>query len=254
MGGETKMNLAAYRERAEKMLSQDHFAMLGVPRTASDVDVQKAFLEAVKVWHPDRVPPDAAEAKHLVTRVFGKLEVARATLTDSARRRRYLEEIEKPVRKASESDLSAAEAELEFKKADAFLKRNDLATAERHLVRATQLAPNKAEYRAALVWTKLKPTSTRAELEAAAGELDRAIALDGACKRAFLYRAQVRKRLDRTREAYADFLKVAELEPSNIDAQREVRLYKMRQERSEPKIPVAEKNEDGGFFRKLFKR
>jgi curved DNA-binding protein CbpA len=257
MSGERDRERDAFRERAKKLLTLDHFSALGIPRTASPAEVQKAFLEAAKTWHPDRVPSDFAELKPLVMQVFGRLDAARATLSDTTRRARYLEEIEKPSTPAKAADVAAAEASFEFKKAEALLKRNDIATAERHLRRATELAPKNADYRATLVWVKVTPTSTPPELEAVLAELDRVVAQDANNKRALFYRAQVRKRVGRAKEAHADFLRVSELDPSNIDAQREVRLFNMRKERS----GETGKNEkqgpptgEGGFLKKLFKR
>ncbi|HVH41579.1 MAG TPA: DnaJ domain-containing protein [Labilithrix sp.] len=259
MDGDRNQQLKAFRERAQKILSLDHFAALGVPRTASPDDVQKAFVEAVKTWHPDRVPAGLGEVKPLVAQVFGRLDAARGVLTDPARRLRYIEELDKPAKRASATDVSAAEAGLEFKKAEAFLKRNDTATAEQHLRRAVQLAPGNAEYQALLAWVQVKDTSTPAELERIVADLDRVITLDSAAKRAFFFRGQLRKRLNLAKEAYADFVRASELDPSNIDAQREVRLYKMRHERgaaatAAKSSPPPSSEGVGGFFRKLFKR
>lgn len=253
MGG-PKDTLGAFRERAQKMLTADHFTALGLPKTASPADVQKAFIEAVKTWHPDRVPAELAELKPLVIQVFGRLEAARGTLSDTGKRLRYIDELAKPASPATEADRSAAEATFEFKKAEAFLKRNDAATAEPHLRRAVQLAPNNAEYRSALAWLQVKPTSTRPELVNVLAELDRALTLDKTNKRALFYRAQLRKRLDLVKEAYADFLRVTELDPANIDAQREVRLYKMREEKEPSNPPSSGTRDTGGFLRKLFKK
>lgn len=258
MSEDSKHDLAVFRERAEKMLTLDHFGMLGVPRTAAPAEVQKAFIDAVKTWHPDRLPPQLAELKPLVMQVFARLEKARSTLADTGLRHKYVGDLAKPRRTLDPADIATAEAEFEFKKAEAFLKRNDMATAEGHLRRAAELAPKNAEYRATLAWISVKPTSTRSELEVVLRELDQVVAKDGS-KRALLYRAQVRKRLDMAKEAYGDFLRVTELDPSNIDAQREVRLYRMRQEKgasSDPPNSGTRSNDDGvgGFFKKLFKR
>lgn len=269
-----------YREEAQKILSLDHFSSLRVSRTATPDEVQRAFFEAVKTWHPDRVPTGLGEIKPLVAQVFARLDMARATLGDPARRLRYVQELEKPTQRASAADLSTAEAGLELKKAEAFSKRGETAVAERHLHRALQLAPNLHEARALLAWNHVKAESTPAELQKALEDLDRVIAADPVNKKAFFYRAQLRKRIGLAKDAYADFVRVSELEPANIDAQREVRLYKMRAEKSgahpkhgkgndtsaapeqpsrsagghSPPRPRPKDIDISGFFRKLFKR
>jgi hypothetical protein len=57
-------------------------------------------------------------------------------------------------------------------------------------------------------------------------------------------------------QAYSDFARVAELDPSNIDAVREVRLFKMREGRGDATESTSKKGSEGegGFFKKLFKR
>jgi DnaJ-domain-containing protein 1 len=249
-----KSELEAYRERAQKMLALDHFALLGVSKTASPADVQKAFVEAAKTWHPDRLPSGFESARSLATQVFGRLETARGTLSDPKRRAEYVASLTAPHKPVSSADLTNAEAELEFKKAEAMLKRNDAVTAEKHLRRALHLTPGNHEAQALLAWIQVKETSTPAELGKLASELDRVVAAAPTSKRAPFYRGQIRKRLGMNKQAYADFARVAELDPTNIDAVREVRLYKMREERGGTTEPKKGDEHEGGFFKKLFKR
>ncbi len=261
MTGQREENATAdmtdLRERAQQLLAQDHFAALGVTRTATPEEVQKAFFEAVKAWHPDRVPQGLEELRPLFAQVFGRLDVARGTLTDPTRRVRYVEELAKPLRRALPADTAAAEAGVELKKAEALLKKNDAQAAERHLRRAVQLAPALVDAQALLTWLQAKPTSSVEELQKLVAALDALIAGDDSSARARFFRGQLRKRLGRDAEANADFVRASELDPSHIDAQREVRLYRMRAAKSAGPA----KSGDGpagegafGFFRKLFKR
>jgi tetratricopeptide (TPR) repeat protein len=250
--------------RAKTILAVDYFVALGVPKTASPDDVQRAFLEAVKTWHPDRVPSGLEAMRPVFAQVFGRLEVARATLADPARKLKYVEELTRPQKRASASDISSAEATLEFKKAEAFLKRNDMVQAEAHLRRARELAPANVDIHSTLISVRAKPTSTPEELKVFLNELDDLLKSDPKCARAYFVRGQLRKRLGLLRESCADFEQVVQLEPSNIDATREVRLYKMRlggaASPAAPKPAGASDGADGeapgvaGFFKKLFKR
>ena len=258
MASEREDALKTYRERVRRLLALDHFAALGVARAASPADVHKAFVEAAKTWHPDRVPADLGDdLRPLFAQAFSRLETARATLSDPARRLRYVEELATPAKRASAGDLTVAEASLEFKKAEALLKKNDAAQAEQHLRRAVQLAPANVAYAALLVWIQVKPTTPREQLQSLARDLDGLVARDGACERAFFFRGQLRKRLGLEKEAYGDFVRASELDPANIDAQREVRLYRMRHERGADTRGDGEASAPegvGGFFRKIFKR
>lgn len=253
--------LKRHRERAERVLAADHFAALGVARTASPDEINKAFVEAAKAWHPDRVPSSLGELTPLFARVFGRLDIARATLTDAKRRVQYLEELAAPPgKRPASNDTSQAEAALELKKAEVLLKKNDVAQAERHLRRAVQLAPANVIAQALLVWVQVKPASTPEELAKLVAELDRIIRLDERAERAFFFRGQLRKRLGREKEAHADFVRASELDRNNIDAQREVRLYKMRQEKQGAERSSSEQKAAdasggiGGLFQRLFNR
>ena len=263
-GNEAKIK--ELREAAQKLLAADYFVALGVSRTASPDDVKRAFIEIVKAWHPDRVPQGLEELRPLYSKVFARLELARATVSDPQRRAKYIEDLAKPSN-ASSSDISAAEATLEFRKAEAMLKKNDAAQAEKHLKRAIELAPSKVEFQALLVSIHAKDDTPIVRLRELVAELTVLVTRDPTCEKAYFYRAQLRKRLDLTKEAQADFAKAADLNPKNVDAVREVRLHNMRKERAAPgggaKSDGAKsdgaKPDDGeggplGFFKRLFKR
>ncbi len=247
MGTEHESRLKSVRDAAAKLLAADYFAALGVSRTASAEDVKQAFLELVKTWHPDRVPRGLEELRPLFQKAFGRLELARATVSDPTRRARYIEDL------ASSGDVSAAESTLELRKAEALLKKNDAVGAEKHLRRAVQLAPTNAEAQVLLVWLQVKPDSSLARLRELVADLDRLIGRGSTIDRAYFYRGQLRKRLDLLKEAHADFLKASDLNPNAVDAVREVRIYKMRQEKAAPTTPTSDEGV-GGFFKKLFKR
>jgi tetratricopeptide (TPR) repeat protein len=257
MSGAPSSNEARVKElraSAQKILGVDHFAALNVSRTATPDEVKKAFIEAVKSWHPDRVPQGLEEVRPLFAKVFARLELARATITDAASRAKYIEDLAKPDAAATASDISSAEAGLELRKAEGMLKKNDTAAAERHLRRAVQLAPSNVECQVLLVWLQAKPDSSVDRLRGLVVDLDRLIARDPASKRAYYFRGMILKRLDDTKKAMADFARAAELDPQNVDAARELRIYRMRQEKSEPKPPSGDDGGVGGFFRKLFKK
>ena len=62
----------------------DPYSVLGVPRTASDDDIRKAFRKLAKKHHPDLNPGDkAAEAK------FKEISQANDILSDAEKRRRF---------------------------------------------------------------------------------------------------------------------------------------------------------------------
>jgi len=256
------------RERAVVLLAKDFFSALGLARTATTEDVQKAFIEAAKTWHPDRAPAGNEDLKVLFAKVFARIDLARTTLMDSSQRARYIETLNRADEATAE--VTIAEAALELKKSDAMLKKNDRVQAGHHLERALKLEPSNVEIAAAMISLQFsKPTTSREELRRALQVLDQLGARDQTCERAYMTRAVIRKRLDMQKEAYADFTKVANLNPNNIDAAREVRLFKMRNETPQQRVerirseeqqqtttdpPPSSRRGVGGFFKKLFKR
>jgi curved DNA-binding protein CbpA len=260
MGALSEEGARALVERGNRILSGDHFVALGVAHTASREDVHAAFVAAAKTWHPDRAPPGNAELKALFAQVFARLEVARTTLSDATARLVYVKDLRAAARPA---DASQTEASLEFKKAEVLLKKNDTKGAEAHLRRAVQLAPAVVEYEALLLWVQAKPGAptpeTVKETEKLILEYDRLVGQDPKCARALFYRGQLLKRVGRDADAKADFERTVQLDRSNIDAAREVRLYEMRQG-SKPKAQTPRPSKPsegegvGGLFRRLFKK
>jgi tetratricopeptide (TPR) repeat protein len=263
VGDDVEAKRRELKERAERLLALDYFALLGVSRTATADEVARAFAGAAKTWHPDRLPQGLEDLGPTFMQVFARLDAARATLADASLRLRYATDLAKHgagapsggAEGASAASAAAdAEADLELRKAEALFKKQDLAGAERHLRRAVQLAPSKPEPQAMLVWLlATKPDCTKERLRELAVDLGRVIDREPSCERAWFYRALLRKRLDLVEEAAADFARAAELDPRNLDAAREVRLHEMRKaKRAAP--PPEEPGGLGGFFRRLVKR
>jgi curved DNA-binding protein len=63
---------------------RDYYQILGLPRTASQPDIKKAFRKLAREHHPDRNPGDAAAEKR-----FKDVNEAHAVLSDPEKRRQY---------------------------------------------------------------------------------------------------------------------------------------------------------------------
>jgi curved DNA-binding protein len=63
---------------------KDYYAILGVPRTASDADVKKAFRKLAREYHPD-----VAKDKKRAEEKFKEVNEAYEVLGDPAKRKRY---------------------------------------------------------------------------------------------------------------------------------------------------------------------
>src|SRR5256885_17183701 len=65
-------------------MAQDFYATLGVTRTASPEEIQKAYRKLARKYHPDMNPDDATAKKK-----FQEVQSAFEVLSDADKRKRY---------------------------------------------------------------------------------------------------------------------------------------------------------------------
>jgi tetratricopeptide (TPR) repeat protein len=219
-------------ERAATIDRADYFNMLDIARDATQSDVETAYFALAKRWHPDRLPPELAPIKSACARVFARMSEAHVTLADEEKRRRYMHLLADGggSPEQQETVAKAVEAATNFQKAEVFFKRGDLAQAEAFCRKAVEADPTQADYHAFAAWlTALKPENqSPGQTADCIALLDRAISISNRCERAFFWRGMLHKRLGKDDLAVRDFQRAAALNPRNIDAAREVRLYEMR--------------------------
>ncbi len=246
--------------RANTVDKQNYYDILGVPVDAPIPDIKAAYIALAKAWHPDRLPAALADVKDQCGRVFARMSEAHATLTDEDKRKRYLRLMKEggETPEQQEEIVNVVSATLEFQKAEICVRKNDLMQAETLARRALKLDPEQADYIALLAWLEAqRPSAQTSEATRKFIEtLDGAIKKNERCVRAYFYRAMLYKRQHREGLAFKDFRKVAELDPKNIDAQRELRLYDMRggPPRRITPVPSQAVPAKPGLFQKFFKK
>lgn len=68
----------------------DHYQVLGLPRTADDHGIKKAYFHMAKLYHPDRhFEPDMQDAKPMLEALFERVHEAYEILSNADRRREY---------------------------------------------------------------------------------------------------------------------------------------------------------------------
>ena len=65
-------------------MADDPYAALGVPKTASEADIKKAYRKLARTHHPDQNPGDEAAEKK-----FKEISEAYAVLSDPQERQEY---------------------------------------------------------------------------------------------------------------------------------------------------------------------
>lgn len=257
---EHRFRKAEIETKASRIDTEDLFTMLGVSRNTPQGEIQTAYFKMAKMWHPDRVPQELGELKSTVASIFAKLNEAYALLNDPAKRADYVRELD--ARGGGEAPIDEQEqvqrivdAAIEFQKAEVLLKRNDLTTAEAFAMRAAAADPTQGEYVAVLLWIKamrrgdppvVPEGKTSSFYDDILAQLDEIVRKEPALERAVWYRGVLNKRTGRDERALRDFRMVATLNPKNIDAMRELRIFQMRKERKA--------KEETGLLGKFFKK
>ncbi|MDP9148478.1 MAG: tetratricopeptide repeat protein [Myxococcota bacterium] len=218
--------------RAATIDRADYFTMLDVARDAKGETIRSAFFALAKRWHPDRLPPELAPLRDACSRVFARMSEAHATLTDEEQRARYMKLLAdgSGTPEMQETVAKVVEAATDFQKAEVFFRKNDLAQAEAYCRRALEADSTQASYLALLAWlVATKPENQTPEKIAHCIQmLDRAIALNERSEKGHFWRGTLYKRLGRIEIAMRDFKRAVEINPRNIDAAREMRLFHMR--------------------------
>ena len=255
---------AEIEKRAQTIDTEDFYQMLGVAPEATPDQIKGAYFALAKSWHPDRLPSELVAVKPMVARVFARLSEAYQTLMDPAKSKGYALLIKSGSAASDDQEKVArvVDAALEFQKAEILLKKNDSAGAEQLASRAVEADPDQPEYRALLVWIRAARRGDPPDLrEGQASDhfddliqvLDDILGKEPEFERALYYRGVLLKRSGRMEKAIRDFRLAAHVNPKNIDAVREVRLYEMRKRGPAPGTPP-KAGEQEGLFGKLFKR
>jgi tetratricopeptide (TPR) repeat protein len=233
-GPEIAARKARIAERARSILREDYFQRLSLSRDASPDQVDAAFEALRTLWDPGLLPPALEDAKDDSSFVMSCLAEAHATLSDPRAREEYastvLMQALRSVNDQHADDLAASGASDAWAGAQACFAKGDVERAERLARRAVKANAEAAAPLAMLAWLEalkpanLSPTDTRPRV----AMLDRALRIDPSMEQAWYWRGMLHKRLENHQHAIRDFRRASELNPKNLDATRELRLYEMR--------------------------
>jgi curved DNA-binding protein CbpA len=216
-------------KRAESIDREDYFSMLGIKQEGPPGEVQSAYFALAKLWHPDRLPPELAGVRDAASKVFARMSEAFETLSDPLRRKRYGDVMKGGGGTPEEADKIQAiiDAATDFQRAEILWKKRDPG-AEEFINRAYKSDPEQSDYIALYATVQLSKRPPDAPVDDLVKLCDQAIANGERCELAYFCRATLKKRIGRIESAMVDFKNAYELNPKNLDAAREVRLYEMR--------------------------
>ena len=236
-------------QRVLALDTQNAYARLGIPNTATAEQIKTAYLTAAKRFHPDRASssPGLVSIVPDLQALFGALKEAHDDLGTPEARARYDHQLKHggTGKVASRRE----EASLSLKMGEVLLKKRDFVAALHKLRRAVDLDPN-GETLAALAWGIVSdPKASAAGKEEAMSLINRAVRAAGGTARTH-YVAGVLWRTKDPESAAEAFRKALALDPKHSDASLELRLLETRQ----GKGPAKGKDKEGGVLSGLFGR
>jgi curved DNA-binding protein CbpA len=218
---------------------------------ASSAAVTAAFPALARVWHPDKLRPEQSSLRDAMTRIFARMTEANAVLGHAESRRQYDQALFAQMDEDQEQEqvsrvLRAAEA---FQKAEILMRKRDLSGAEQLAKMAYEGDADQPEYVALYGWIRSRRADcTDDEREQLVSLLKGAVDRQSDNPKIRDYYGCVLKRVGRDTLALREFKFVADRDPSNLEAARELRVHRMRHRHSNPAAA------GGGFFDRIFKR
>ncbi|MBM4384373.1 MAG: response regulator [Deltaproteobacteria bacterium] len=220
---------------AERLRSGDPWRVLGVGQEAGDEHIRAVYAELAKRVHPDRCVGASDATRRLAEELFGFVTKAFDAIRDDAARvdwrRQQRQEQEDAV--AREESERAVYAESEFTRGEGLLRAKRPSEALQAFRNAVESYPDECDYHVYLGWAHYM-TAPEAE-----GRVDQAIAMvmrgrkiapDRRTPYLFLARlSQAAGRIDHAEKMYA---RAIQIDPGCVEAMRELRLVRMRQDKS----------------------
>ncbi len=141
-----------------------HYELLGVRPDATSEQIQQAYFERSRLFHPDlRHREDLAHCEKELTTVFERLKTAHEALSDPDRRLEYDASLSAPsapmpgtAETASSPQARKQLAAQNYRRARSLIEQKDYHPAVEMLREAIRFVPESAEYRFALAQVELK--------------------------------------------------------------------------------------------------
>jgi curved DNA-binding protein CbpA len=227
-----------FDSKARVVETENLFDVLGVPQTATRDEIKRAYFDAARRFHPDRLASMGLEAlRPEVEKIFRRVSEAYGTLFDDARREQYVATLGDPnaAVDAGAKMMALLEAEGALRRGDMLLSKNDL---------AVEGSPEEGEHLGMLAWARL--CARQIDLPAAQRLLQEALRQSPKCGRLHHYYGMTLKGDDSDRAA-ASFRRALELDKRLLASEQELRLMDMRAGRG-PQKPAEPPPKKGGLF------
>jgi curved DNA-binding protein CbpA/FixJ family two-component response regulator len=228
-----KSHLERLIKLKKEMETQNHFEILGLSDKAKAKEIKRSYYELSKLFHPDKVSPDAPpETKEVTNFIFAKISKANEILSDDGRRTTYLKELEKGF---AEKIL---ESESLFEEGRSFLKANQPAKARPLFEQGMALRPPTSEMRLQYIWSKLLtiPSNNNIEsyLKELEADLNRIPPEDRHNSTYYFVKGLYLRQIGDLDSAEKTIKHALSITPNFIEAQRELHIVTIQKKSSKP--------------------
>ncbi|HET6147775.1 MAG TPA: DUF4388 domain-containing protein [Polyangia bacterium] len=227
---------------AQTVRTQDYYWALGVERSASATEIDRAYEALARTFHADGYRHSPQEDRKLAQEIFDRLSEAHAVLRDPEQRQLYTARIDAPdagspppragggasatppAGPANTTSAGNAAATALYESGLEHLKARRHHEAVEVFRQAARLVPGEADFRAALGWSLFReaPADARAG-RAALAELRRAIQIDSRNLRALHYLANYYAETGQADMAIDELERILAIDPEAGDAADQLR-------------------------------
>ena len=223
--------------RLEKELEgKNFFEILSVSKRARNDEIKRAYHELAKVFHPDKLDSDApTDLAELNKKVFSSISAAHNMLKDERSRKQYLGELEQ----GRADELLKGEAI--FEKGKNLLKTGQADKAYELFEEASQFNLRKSEITLHLIWAQIKRGDLKkggAVIKEFESRLNKIPPEDRHEAIYHFVRGLFAKAVKEPEMAKSLFDKAIAIDPSFLDARRELNLLKLRHENNTKTVNI----------------
>lgn len=238
--------------------AETHFAALDVAWDDGEEAFRKAHLSLAQKLHPDRFTDASEEVQELANETFDRIRAAWEVLGDEEARGKYIDRVIHGKKSEEELAMEQVEqywaGEADFKRGLASFNAGRMRQAHELFVSAVDKVPDELEFRAYLGFTtfslhaKTDPDKADEGKEMLKEVLEKNKEQTRKLDSAWVLMGRVFREQDNQQGAKRCFVQALKLNPSNGDAQRELR----RLSGGSPGSKKSAEKEKKGFFSRWF--
>jgi tetratricopeptide (TPR) repeat protein len=228
-------------EQLEASVDKNAFELLGVPPTAGDEQIRAKYKELAKLYHPDTVRPGAAqELVEARERMFDRIKSAFESIDSEEKRAQAAWALSQGIKSPQdEESLKRAliEAEVMWKKAEALVRTRKYDEALEMINGAVERKPKDTELKVYQIYYRFLASKDDREVAAQDAIKDILVTMKNEPDIAsgYLFLARLNKAAGKTELSLKYFKKLLEYDAKNHEAESEIRLATMRQEKADKK-------------------